>query len=53
MKVIKLNKSHKQTATEKFISAILKTDINTFKATSFQFLKNNNIYNTQLTGIVA
>ncbi len=53
MKVIKLNPRQEHTATEKFISAILKTDIDAFKATSRQFLRNNQAYLPKLTGLIA
>jgi len=53
MKVLKLKTDRQQTATEKFISNILKHDWDAFKATSKQFLRNNQAYTPQFTGFIA
>lgn len=53
MKVIKLNTSQSIVKTEKLIIEILKRDINAFKATSKQFLRNNQAYFPDFTGMIA
>jgi hypothetical protein len=53
MKVLKLNPPQKLSATEKFIRAILTRDLDAFKATSRQFLRNNQHYFPQFTGFTA
>lgn len=53
MKVLKLKTDHRLTATEKFIKAILQKDIDAFKATSRQFLRNNQAYSPNFTGLIA
>lgn len=44
MKVVKLNAGDKLTTTEKLIMAILDKDLNAFKSTNWQFLRNNKTY---------
>ncbi|QKJ30637.1 hypothetical protein HQ865_13025 [Mucilaginibacter mali] len=53
MKVLKLTPTPKLTATEKFIRAILTHDLDAFKATSRQFLRNNETYLPQFSGFTA
>ncbi|MES2277519.1 MAG: hypothetical protein V4592_15955 [Bacteroidota bacterium] len=53
MKVLKLKPTPKLSATEKLIRAILTHDLDAFKATSRQFLRNNQAYFPQFTGFIA
>jgi hypothetical protein len=53
MKVLKLKTDHRLTATEKFIKALLQKDLDAFKATSRQFLRNNQAYTSNFTGLIA
>jgi len=53
MKVLKLNSQRRLTVTEKFIKAILKNNLDAFKATSRQFLRNNQVYFPDNTGLIA
>jgi hypothetical protein len=53
MKVLKLKKQDRLTATEKFIKAILQDNIDAFKATSRQFLRNNQAYFPNTSGLIA
>ncbi|MEO6521859.1 MAG: hypothetical protein ABIN91_09290 [Mucilaginibacter sp.] len=53
MKVVKLNTAKSFRETEKLIVAILKRDINAFKATSKQFLRNNQAYFSDFNGMLA
>jgi len=53
MKVIHINPAKKELSlTQKFVQAMLKKDIDVFKATSRQFLRNNPLYFADL-GIIA
>jgi hypothetical protein len=53
MKVISLHPVKTLKATEKLIIAILKRDINAFKATSKQFIHNNDAYFSGCSGMIA
>jgi len=53
MKVIKLNTGNTISYTEKLIKAILERDIDAFKATSKQFLRNNQNYLPDFNGMIA
>jgi hypothetical protein len=53
MKVLKLKSQQRLTVTEKFIKAILKDNLDAFKATSRQFLRNNQAYFSDTTGLIA
>jgi len=53
MKVLKLKANRRLTVTEKFIKAILQKDLDAFKATSRQFLRNNQTYCPNFTGLIA
>ena len=53
MKVIKLNPAPAFKASEKLLIAILKRDINAFKATSKQFICNNRTYFSEFSGMIA
>jgi hypothetical protein len=53
MKVISLHPSRTIKATEKLIVAILTRDIDAFKATSKQFLRNNRAYRPHFSGFIA
>jgi len=53
MKVLNLKITAPLQTTQKLIRAILQRDIDAFKATNRQFLRNNKIYNPQYTGLIA
>ncbi|WP_183574582.1 hypothetical protein HDF18_01545 [Mucilaginibacter sp. X5P1] len=53
MKVLNLKIAAPLKTTEKLIRAILQRDIDAFKATNMQFLRNNKIYNPEYTGLIA
>jgi hypothetical protein len=53
MKVLNLKINAPLKTTEKLIRAILQRDIDAFKATNRQFLRNNELYNPQFTGLIA
>jgi hypothetical protein len=53
MKVLKLKKQRSLTVTEKFIKAILQHDFDAFKATSRQFLRNNQAYCPDFPNLIA
>jgi hypothetical protein len=52
MKVVSIQQPRELSATQKFVKAMLKKDINAFKATSRQFLRNNPLYFSDL-GLIA
>lgn len=53
MKVIHLQHTEKELSlTQKFIKAMLRKDVDSFKATNRQFLRNNPLYFSDL-GIIA
>jgi hypothetical protein len=53
MKVIQLNPVKTLKATEKLIALILQKDLDAFKATSKQFIRNNQAYLTGFSGMIA
>jgi len=53
MKIVNLNISKPNNATEKLIRSILRKKPNSFKATRWQFLRNNQAYNPTFTGLIA
>ena len=53
MKILKLNVTQPLDTTQKFIKAYFKADLNAFKYTSRQFLRNNQVYSPQPAGFFA
>jgi hypothetical protein len=53
MKILNLKRSATLSDTEKLIRAILQNDIDAFKSTKRQFLKNNQAYCPQFMGLIA
>jgi hypothetical protein len=53
MKILNLNTSRPLNTTEKLIRATLTKDINAFKATNKQFLRNNRVYYPLFMGLIA
>jgi len=53
MKVITMKTSHRPTTTEKLIKAILKRDFDAFKFTNKQFIRNNEAYFPNFSGMIA
>lgn len=53
MKVLNLKINTPLQTTEKLIRAILQRDIDAFKSTKRQFLRNNSAYNPNFTGLIA
>ncbi|MBB6107744.1 hypothetical protein HDF23_000474 [Mucilaginibacter lappiensis] len=53
MKILTLKTRTRQTATEKMISAILERNIDAFKLTSRQFIRNNQLYFPGYSGLIA
>jgi hypothetical protein len=53
MKVIKLTPTRTVNVSQKLIIAILKRDIDAFKATNRQFMRNNQAYFPQFSGLTA
>ncbi|PWK71398.1 hypothetical protein LX99_04421 [Mucilaginibacter oryzae] len=53
MKVLNLNINFQSLQAPHLIKAKLKKDINAFKATNLQFLRNNQAFNPATTGMIA
>jgi len=53
MKVIRLKLEMPLASTKQLIGAILKKDLDAFKATSIQFFRNNQAYYPRFSGLIA
>lgn len=53
MKVFNLKVTPALNTTQNLLKAIIEKDINAFKATRMQFIRNNQAYNTNFTGFTA